>query len=162
MNHQQVDVVAFGTHDLCEVDGAEEDEGVETPEIALERRVVSTGEGDDQREEGDDEHALNKARANGFVAHGALDFQFQVLADLSETLQGPELRDVLQVRLLVLGNLVVDEVHLQVAVDEEQHDEANCKDDGRPDEQVIAFHDVFQSVENHVDVTIGEHEERQY
>ena len=87
VHHQQVDIVAFGTHHLGEVDGTEEDEAVEAEEIALEAGLVDVEEGDGQREEGDEADALDETATDGLVAHGALDFQLQVFANLSEAVQ---------------------------------------------------------------------------
>ena len=119
VHHEQVDVVALGTHDLGQVDGTEEDEGVEAPEVALEGRLVDVTEGYHEREEQDDADALDETAADGLVAHGTLDFKLQVFSHLSEAVQGLELADVLEIGLLLFADFIVDERHLQVSVDDE-------------------------------------------
>ena len=91
MHHQQIDIVAFRTHHFREVDSAEEHKAVEAEEVALERATVDIEEGDGQREERDEAHTLDETGTNGLVAHGALDFQFQIFSNLSEAVQGLEL-----------------------------------------------------------------------
>ena len=138
MHHEQVNIVAFGSHDLDEVDGSEEHEAIETPDVGGEPSVIDISERQQQTEHGDDEYALDETLLDGFVAQGALHFELQVFAYLSETVEEGELRDVLQLGLLVAGDLLVDEVQLQTSVDDVEHctqqETAGCR---QPCEAVV-------------------------
>ena len=107
MNHEQVNVIAFRTHYLCQVYGSEENEGIETEEIALERTVVDIEETDGQREEYDKADTLYKSRAYGLIAHCALYFQFQIFANLTEAVKSLELRDVLELGLFFFADFII-------------------------------------------------------
>ena len=159
MNHQEVDIVAFGTHHLGEVDGTEEHEAVEAEEVALEAGVVDVEEGDGQREEGDEAHTLDESATDGLVAHGALDFQLQVFANLSEAVQRLELRHVFQLGLLLFADFIVDERHLHATIDSKQDGEKDSEDAERPPREDGK---VTDEIEDCVHLAVGEYEERYY
>ena len=101
MNHEQVNVVALGTHDLDQIDGSKEHETVEAPDVGGETAVVDVGERQHEAEHGDDEDTLYETLLDGLVAQGALHFELQVFAYLTETVEEGELRDAFQVGLLL-------------------------------------------------------------
>ena len=75
-------------------------------------------------------HRLRMALSapHGLVAHIRLDLYLQVFANQSETVEEAELRYMLQGVLLLLGDLLIDESELEIAVDEEEGDETDDQD----------------------------------
>ena len=159
MHHQQIDIVTLRTHHLCEVDGTEEHEAVEAEEVALEAGVVDVEEGDGQREEGDEAHTLDESATDGLVAHGALDFQLQVFANLSEAVQRLEFRHVFQLGLLFFADFIVDERRLHATIDSKQDGEKDGEDAERPPREDGK---VTDEIEDSVHLAVGEYEERYY
>ena len=160
MHHQQVDIVTFRSHHLHQVDGTEEHEAVETPDVAGEVAGIGIRIGYHQGQHGDDGNTLDEAGAYRLVAHRTLDLQFEVLTDLSEAVESRKLRDVSQLGLLLFRYLIMDQAHLQGAVD----DEKDCEQDDEESESIpceAMFPDEIEYlVEQFFRRLVGQQEER--
>ena len=125
VHHQQVDVVAFLSHDLDQCGDAIDGKTVDAPEVEHHIIVIDGCIGDEQGEHDNQRETHDAARAHRLVAHVRLGLYLQVFADESEAVEEGELRDMLQRLLGFLGDLFIDILELEVAVDKEEDHQHN-------------------------------------
>ena len=85
--HQQVDIVAFLSHDLDQRSDTIDGKAIETPEVGHHRIVIDRRIGYQQREGHNQCQAHDGTRAHHLVADVRLQLQLQILADDAKTVE---------------------------------------------------------------------------
>ena len=120
VHHEQVDVVALLSHEFRERGDTEERKAVDAPEVGHERAVIDIGIGRERGEDDDQRETHDTATPHGTITHGGLELYLQIFTNQTETIQETELRDMLQGTLFLPGDLLIDILELEVAIDEEE------------------------------------------
>ena len=130
VDHEAVDVVPFGSHDLDEEHAAVDDEGIDDEELRGEGSVVNVGIGDDDGEEECEGDAVDEGCADVLVADDALELKFDVFAYFTVAVEEAELRDGAQLTLAGLHGLDGGVPVLHGPVHEEE--QGNERNNGEP------------------------------